>query len=91
MRSAGVPEVTEHARLRWLQRADTDAAGLLAAWLDGHPLRDHGLDGDEARYHPQSRTVLVRHENRLVTVLSDTNLKPAVRQAIQRAQREGPA
>ncbi|QLG64039.1 hypothetical protein HUG12_10775 [Halorarum salinum] len=56
-----------------------DPAG---AWLDAKEIHRHGLDGDEARYHRPSDTVLVRKDDTLVTVISLENAKYSVHAAV---------
>lgn len=63
--------VSDHAFSRWYQRSDEPGIGPQAAWEMGVdvPVDETDLDGDEIRYHPRSRTLLVRQRDVLVTVV----------------------
>ncbi|MFC7028477.1 hypothetical protein ACFQJ5_14440 [Halomicroarcula sp. GCM10025324] len=81
--------VTDHVdSRRWLQRSDDPVMDPVDAWAHGVRLRGHGLEGDEVRYHEHTRTVLVRKNTSLVTVLNATDLPSQVRYAV-RLVREG--
>jgi hypothetical protein len=58
-------------------RSETPHLRPLEAWHQGERLENHGLDGDEARYHARSGTVLVRKDDTLVTVVDvETAIQP---------------
>lgn len=88
--SVEFPYVSEHAGRRWYQRRSTDPGyGPVIAWNRAHPLPEsHGIRCDEARYHPETDTVLVaKHDSHrdqpvLVTVYSVEGAKPSVREAV---------
>jgi hypothetical protein len=78
--SVGVAEVSDHAMTRWAQRVG-DSRGARAAWRESIPvpIEDTGLDGDEARYHPDSDTALVRKDDTLTTVIEVESGRPELR------------
>lgn len=81
--------VTDHVdSRRWLQRSDDPVMDPVDAWAHAVPLRGHGLEGDEVRYHEHTRTVLVRKDSNLVTVFDAADLPSQVRYAV-RLVREG--
>jgi hypothetical protein len=70
--TGAVPEPTEHAKERWHERALCPGfCGLRDAWRDGAPIpiEETTLDGDGARYHGPTETVLIRRRGAIVTVL----------------------
>jgi len=68
--------LSAHAAARWDQRAPADAIAPEVAWehaqrVDGLPL----LTGtDECRVHQPTRTVLLRRDSCIVSVLSEREL-----------------
>jgi hypothetical protein len=50
--------------------------------MDGQRLPEHGLDGDEVRYHDHSGTVLVRKNETLVTVIDIHGATERLRAAV---------
>lgn len=68
----GAPEVlvSDHADLRWMQRADS-SHDIEEAWQESEPVH---VDTDEChgypRYHEPSETILVAKNSTLVTVLN---------------------
>ena len=80
--------VTDHVdSRRWLQRSDGPVMDPIDAWVHAVPLRGHGLEGDEVRYHEHTRTVLVRKNTSLVTVLDAEDLPSQVRHAVHLVRR----
>lgn len=80
------PGSTTEARQRWVQRAGDTVSLPSDYWDHAHPLDDHGLDADEARYDPVHEVVLVRKDSAIVTVLdTGANLRGATWDAIRRA------
>ena len=77
--------VTDHAHDRWEERADhSSVAGPQIAWFQGEEITvQHGLNGDEVRYHAPSETVLVRRNALIVTVIDAVDgAKPRLRGAL---------
>lgn len=76
--------VSDHAALRWTQRANA-TVGPRVAWFDAQTITaDHGLYADEARYHPDTDTVLIRKDDTLVTVIPVSDSRPRLQQAVRR-------
>lgn len=69
--------VTDHAALRWHQRAGDPGIGPLVAWTEAEPADPPGVVGDEIRHHEPTDTYLVRRQSRLVTVLQANIRDPA--------------
>lgn len=84
---SAIPEASEHARTRWTQRVGPGGLGPAGAWLEAERLEGHGLHGDEARYHRESNTVMVRKDDTLTTVLDGDNLKPSAERAVDEVRR----
>lgn len=78
--------ITDHALTRWHERKSPDTmVGPRVAWIDGVRLESpHGLDVREVRYHAGSQTLLLRKQNRLVTVLDAITVQGRARQALLR-------
>lgn len=84
-------DLTAHASTRWRQRRRrTDPlVGPRVAWFEGVRLPStHGLDADEVRYHEPTDTLLLRHEDRLVTVIAREFATEAAKQATDLAQQQ---
>lgn len=85
------PVISEHASTRWDERASQprplDDVEPLDAWQQGTPIDadDARLRGCEARFHEPTHTVLVRRDDKLVTVLDSRTAKLAVKFAIHDA------
>ena len=75
-------QVSDHAERRWLERSEAPCMTVPNAWADATPLYGHGLEGDEARYHDLSETVLVRKDRHIVTVIHAPTAKLTVRRAV---------
>ena len=75
-------QVSDHAGRRWLDRSEAPCMTVLNAWGDANPIYGHGLEGDEARYHELSETVLVRKDDTLTTVIHAPTAKLSVRRAV---------
>ncbi|WP_435145948.1 hypothetical protein [Halobaculum sp. P14] len=80
--------VSEHARTRWLERTADARLDPHGAWLEATPVRRHGLDGDEVRYHDPSSTVLIRKDDTLVTVISLDDATYSVHASVQHLRGE---
>jgi hypothetical protein len=66
------PSATRHAERRWRQRATYAGEYQPSeAWHDGAPIpiTETSLEGDGARYHAPTETVLIRRDGAIVTVL----------------------
>lgn len=64
--------VSDHAKLRWVQRAGRFDVSVRTAWREGFHVglpRHRGT----ARLHPPSGTLLLERDDKLVTVLDATN------------------
>jgi hypothetical protein len=70
------PHITQHAATRWDARTPADSVAPETAWTLGQhvagPERPTGTD--ECRVHHATRTVLLRCNNCIVTVLSEREL-----------------
>ena len=76
-------EVSSHVlNVRWPQRSADRTTDPRDAWTDGKTIYGHGLEGDEARYHAPTGTVLVRKDDTLITVIRADTAKPSVQHAI---------
>ena len=68
------PLVTNHAFARWYDRYGGEGRALptpATAWCDALVVElpwPWCLEGDEARYHPETHAVLCRRENHITTV-----------------------
>ncbi|WP_323190427.1 hypothetical protein [Halostella sp. PRR32] len=71
-----IPHVTQHAAQRWDKRSPSDSVAPETAWSEGQrvsgPERPTGTD--ECRVHHSTRTVLLRCNSRIVTVLTEREL-----------------
>ncbi|MFC3478726.1 hypothetical protein [Halobacterium litoreum] len=81
-----LPTVSGHARERFLFRSDAAGRTVETAWHEGHeiPGRDW-LRGEEARYDPASRCVLVVRDGKIRTAIYAPDAKHAIRRAIRHA------
>lgn len=71
------PQIAKHAHERWQYRARPTADSVRRAWKDGDAddrLLEH-IEGDEARYHEESETVLIRKDTAIVTVFDAETLR----------------
>lgn len=59
--------MTDHAKLRWLQRGHDFSRSLMQAWDEAYEIETPITRG-EARLHPPSETVLIATGSALVTV-----------------------
>jgi len=75
--------VTDHVRNRWFQRSDDPVMSPRVAWEDGEQIRAHGLQAEEVRYHGHTGTLLLRIQERLVTVMDVDNLQSRARAAVE--------
>jgi hypothetical protein len=62
------PHVSDHAKLRWLQRAETVELTACDAWLEGYYVACEPVRG-KTRLHPPTRTALVERDGTVVTVI----------------------
>lgn len=76
-------EITDHALERWSNRSDVQELDPRVAWVCGIEIENSGLEGDEIRYHEQSRTCLVRKDVAIVTVVDATEVRPETEYAIE--------
>lgn len=85
--ASSIPDASEHARTRWVQRVGVGGVGVAAGWLEAVSLEGHGhgCHGDEARYHRESNTVMVRKDDTITTVMDGRALKESTRRAVERA------
>ena len=74
--------VSDHAERRWLERSEAPCMTILNAWEAATRIYGHGLEGDEVRYHDFSKTVLVRNDDTLTTVIHAPTAKLTVRRAV---------
>lgn len=67
------PHVTQHAATRWDQRSPADAVAPETAWTIAQRVAgpERQMGGDECRVHHATRTVLLRCNNCIVTVLTE--------------------
>lgn len=81
------PLATLHARQQWATRYDEDLEALWKAWPDAIPVTLANVydGGDEARYHPETHAVLIRCDQRIVTVLDTIgrDAEPGIRRLIE--------
>lgn len=80
--------VSEHARERFLRRADSlhITPTVEAAWRQAHPISGgKWLDGEQARYDPTNRIVFPVRDGVIRTVLYAPDAKPAIQQAVRDA------
>jgi hypothetical protein len=89
----GVPEQTSRITVsghvtgrRWFQRSDDPVMDPADAWADATPIRGHGLDGDEVRYHEYTETVLVCCNDTLTTVIDAETAQSRIRAAVALAR-----
>lgn len=61
-------QLTEHAKLRWLQRAGEHAMTVGEAWDEGYGVGVPNHTG-KARLHPPTDTLIIAMDGHLVTVL----------------------
>lgn len=62
------PQVSDHADLRWLQRAGVVNFSPREAWVEGYPVGGV-TKGGHARLHPPTRTILTSLNGVITTVL----------------------
>lgn len=65
---ANTPRVSEHAKLRWLQRGGAANISPSQAWIEGYPVGGV-TNGGKARLHPPTRTLLTSINGVITTVL----------------------
>ena len=72
--SANQPRsVSEHAKIRWLQRSGDVGIAVRQAWVEGYYVGCDHVHG-KTRFHPPSQTVLVERDNEIITVLETANM-----------------
>jgi hypothetical protein len=83
-------ELSEHAVERWKARTPSSTKiGPRVAWLDAEDAvvpEPTGLDADEVRYHAPTRTVLLRKDSHMVTVIDLSALRTQARRAVARVR-----
>ncbi|AHG05225.1 hypothetical protein HALDL1_07275 [Halobacterium sp. DL1] len=80
--------VSEHARERFLHRADSlhITPTIEAAWRQAHPISGDGwLDGEAARYDPTNRLVFPVRDGIIRTAIYAPSAKQAIREAVRAA------
>lgn len=60
--------ISDHAKLRWLQRTDANTDSPREAWQEAYSVGMPNRDGS-ACLHPPTGTLLVHQANELITVL----------------------
>lgn len=67
------PDVTTHAKLRWLQRSATFELHVAEAWRQGYYVGCDEYNG-QARLHSPGEVVLIEKDGVITTVLETTNI-----------------
>jgi hypothetical protein len=78
------PFVTDHAATRWDERTAPDSVSPETAWQAGQRVTGPEIPTgtDECRVHQTTRTVLLRCNGRIVTVLSERELDEDVQRDV---------
>lgn len=72
MSAATGPFVSEHAKLRLLQRAGIDVGSVLDAWYTASPVHIDYREYDLAKYHDKLGVILLERDGVITTVLRAT-------------------
>lgn len=67
------PDVTAHAKLRWLQRSETSELRVAEAWRQGYYVGCDAYNG-QARLHSPGEVVLIEQSGVITTVLDTANI-----------------
>jgi hypothetical protein len=70
---------TDHAASRWRERAARTQNGPRLAWFDATEVHVPDLEADEVCYHKPIETLILRHRDRLLTVIAVDQLSPSQR------------
>ena len=68
-----IPGTTDHAKLRWQQRAGGTKLTVTEAWLEGYYVGYDDGNG-KARLHPPTDTILIEKPWGITTVLNAANI-----------------